>query len=62
MNICEGCYTYDELDPDSCIVLGDKKEDKCPCLSCLIKVICERSCEEMTKLSESIYIKKGTRR
>jgi hypothetical protein len=53
-NICEGCYTYDRAEKE-CIVLKGGRQNECPCPICLIKVMCERSCEEMSTLSVGVF-------
>ncbi len=37
---CEGCYVT-----DTCVVEG-RDVSKCPCLRCIIKMVCNDPCEE----------------
>ena len=45
---CKGCYVYDEelkwcsMD----LIPYISKTQKCPCLKCLIKMMCKSECEE----------------
>jgi hypothetical protein len=38
---CRGCYAYYQYD---CMVLPKYKEKMCPCIECLIKMVCQKSC------------------
>lgn len=52
---CKGCITYivnnrDALtnndDPIICSYTNHNKDGKCPCSSCIIKMMCEITCDE----------------
>ena len=55
--LCQGCKTYDKEIPTRCPVVSQNREDECPCPICLVKMICERSCKNMSDLNDSIYDK-----
>ncbi len=48
--ICEGCLTYDMAAPDNCIILANNDQRKCPCIKCLVKMVCENPCKEVRNL------------
>jgi hypothetical protein len=54
---CKGCLTYDREIPTRCPVISSNREDECPCPICLIKMMCELSCEKMNTLNNLIYDK-----
>ncbi len=41
-NICKGCLSM----YTGCSYIKGAKEFKCPCITCLIKVVCEEGCEK----------------
>lgn len=41
---CEGCCLYEQA--IECKILEIYKGSKCPCIKCLVKPICENSCED----------------
>ena len=48
---CKGCYsyTYNEIIGASCsygLIKNIPNIDKCPCQTCLVKVVCVRLCNE----------------
>ncbi len=45
-NTCEGCLVH-----DTCCCSGSRKRPNngCPCKNCLIKMVCETTCEEFEK-------------
>jgi hypothetical protein len=50
--ICKGCLTYEtyleDLSPTIACVIPHKKDGKvCPCSTCLIKGVCQDSCERL---------------
>lgn len=48
---CGGCVTHDCIDDNNmCIMKCYDAVDKCPCVQCIIKVMCRRDCEEFSKL------------
>ena len=55
--LCEGCLTYDKKIPTRCPVVSNNREDECPCPMCLIKMVCQSSCEKMNILNNLIYDK-----
>ncbi len=55
---CKGCFTIDK-----CIIsrtdwgryyYTERIEDRCPCYACLIKVMCDDSCEEYSNFAVTI--------
>lgn len=66
MKNCKGCYSKDS--PFSCHPKFRNRSDECPCGICLIKGVCDRSCEDHEAfVSESRgnpivarYTKRGT--
>jgi len=39
---CKGCLLHDEY--DLCVVIPTFDNEECPCLTCLIKMICQKMC------------------
>ncbi len=56
--LCSGCLSYEEhkKDPDRCTKCPGyvEKDIDCPCISCLIKVMCDFPCD---MLNEKDWIK-----
>ena len=58
---CEGCLSrciyYNryqaEISPKTTII----KIRACPCTTCLVKVVCNKGCEEYSKFSQRIKLK-----
>jgi len=53
MRECFGCSHYDD-DLDECYMTMCKYLDrvsKCPCRTCIIKVVCSDTCEEYIKVA-----------
>ena len=48
--LCEGCSTFDGL---QCINAADEIEGTCPCISCLIKMVCVDACDLYRKFDDS---------
>ncbi len=49
---CKGCTMYEN--DTHCIIIENKKDGKCPCKNCLVKVVCEYSCEEYDEYIENL--------
>ena len=51
--LCKGCYTYEQYKKNpkyGVECAGYKIRDKnCPCMNCLIKVMCLKACDELEK-------------
>ncbi len=47
-NKCEGCHTYINAG-FRCSTRLIKQSDRCPCIICLIKVVCKKACDEYRK-------------
>lgn len=45
---CRGCTTYES----SCLLNPVVKSIPCPCLTCVVKSMCYRSCEEHREFTE----------
>jgi len=46
---CKGCKTYNMIDSKSCalgVLPCISKTEQCPCRTCLVKVVCDKTCEE----------------
>lgn len=56
MDICKGCDIY----PSYCSIRDAKEEDKCPCSSCIVKMVCSELCDEWSKLYDT-YSDKGAK-
>ena len=56
---CEGCATYDQClinkDPNPFIIL-------CPCRRCIVKMVCNHSCEEYDINNDSFLEVKWSKR
>ena len=39
-DLCKGCLAYDEDGPVYCSSVPEFNENKCPCVTCLIKGMC----------------------
>lgn len=70
--LCEGCNVF--TPPDNCLqrTVPIIRKNKCPCISCLIKMACTNECEDFSdyrRLARRIwneniqnqYIKKGNK-
>lgn len=54
VNICKGCWIYEHYNGGcvhykAIINEGTSKEIKCPCITCLVKMMCERTCLPLSK-------------
>ena len=47
---CDGCVMI--KDKGWCTIVANKKDNDCPCRTCLVKVMCENACKEY-----DIYVK-----
>lgn len=50
MSECSGCISYGTV----CAGEQSSKNIKCPCMVCIIKVICKNACEEYEAFREYI--------
>ena len=52
-NICKGCYLYEKYGPCTYYTVivneGKPNEAICPCSTCLVKMICDRTCLPLSK-------------
>lgn len=47
---CEGCHSYNKESPMcQAGVIQEVREYLCPCLDCLIKMVCVKPCEPFKK-------------
>jgi len=57
-NSCKGCSSMNSDDLElPCIYLSYFKTNQngeCPCSNCLVKVVCEEACEDLTQLAKEI--------
>ena len=51
--ICEGCLTHTDKEPKDCPVFSSMRENECPCIECLVKMMCREACTEMKDLWDS---------
>jgi len=42
---CKGCVAYDNLESKSCKIYISGKSKECPCITCIVKVMCNKACE-----------------
>lgn len=68
-NDCEGCYTTDRPLSSCYVTAGNTKiyiNNGCPCSECLIKMVCEENCDDLTdhivQIKEEHYNEKRMRR
>lgn len=47
--ICKGCVMA-RSDRSACIIVKKQKEEMCPCINCLVKMICLDTCDERDKV------------
>lgn len=47
---CKGCLTYSTSDAKHCS--SDNSNGKCPCTTCVIKVMCNDACETFNVFRE----------
>jgi len=47
MNPCHGCNSYGKV-----CTGNDSRNIQCPCVNCLVKGVCENSCEEFESFSD----------
>lgn len=55
MTSCHGCYSYGRL----CAGNKSSYNIQCPCIACLVKVVCGESCEEYRAFSNYINKRDG---
>ena len=58
---CEGCYTHERYKKYSDQYNSISKDLICPCSICLVKPVCDNSCEKLIKYEGKLY-NKGKRR
>ena len=61
MKYCRGCYSYGKND---CVYIGYKTEKEtisCPCVMCLIKVVCSEACDEYASFIIQIRLRTSQR-
>ena len=47
---CEGCNTHsDEGPPNGCCYREYNEDNSCPCINCLVKMICNDPCDYYEK-------------
>ena len=52
---CRGCIIYETTGgPTSCDVANANRQMECPCLECVVKMICRETCEDLWTLVEDI--------
>jgi hypothetical protein len=53
-NVCHGCECYDKEEYD-CLgrVLPYYNNEKCPCLKCLLKMCCSKSCPDFSQYADT---------
>lgn len=59
-SLCIGCYTYENnmcMVKVSCTKKGIKKI--CPCINCLIKMLCDSPCQEYREYEKFLGIEMG---
>lgn len=62
INSCEGCYTYrirteHKLIPE-CTATSNDMISKCPCIECIIKVICSNECQGFRDFRDYIRLRR----
>lgn len=48
-DICDGCFIKDRI--GYCFTHAVENGENCPCVNCLIKVICSKACEDRINYS-----------
>jgi hypothetical protein len=43
---CEGCCTSFNSQDESCQLSKHNDSGQCPCSTCIVKVMCEKSCDD----------------
>ncbi len=46
MKHCKGCYAYTRTERSPCSISGYNKKGECPCTTCIIKVMCNKTCDD----------------
>jgi hypothetical protein len=59
--VCRGCVMM-KMEHYVCLFRTSMLEDKCPCIECLVKVICEESCEKRQEIYQALILKHGLQR
>jgi hypothetical protein len=54
--ICRGCVMM-KIDRYVCLFRASMLEDECPCIECLVKVICEESCDTRREIYSALILK-----
>ena len=58
--LCRGCRFSKLRDTSLCLIVRARSEKKCPCINCLVKVICNKNCD--IRIKKRIEIEKELRR
>jgi len=56
-NICKGCLSHDKY--GICVIRISKYQKKCPCLTCIVSVMCREACDELRAISRKARKKEG---
>jgi hypothetical protein len=43
---CKGCLIYEGLKDDVCFISQFVRHEECPCVHCLVKVVCDEPCDK----------------
>jgi len=50
---CEGCVVLTET--TKCSIKEKGYQNKCPCPTCIVKIMCRHDCEKMNILVQQVY-------
>lgn len=56
---CRGCHSYTPNDQKSCeagITSRISETERCPCLNCIVKGMCDETCFEFRKYAKHNFI------
>lgn len=51
-DICQGCYSIKRK--IYCGFMNYSTEEKCPCINCLVKVVCENRCDSRNNINNAV--------
>ncbi len=54
-SVCEGCLLYSEY--HHCGIMPTFDNEDCPCLTCIIKMVCRQICPELTQYKDKYEVK-----
>lgn len=51
---CEGCYIEQMCHIRGALVKKNRVEERCPCMDCIVKVVCEGTCNTISSYADHL--------